>query len=238
MDIFTEKEKKYLATYSYTKPLVDNYNRLEEYIIENNSLSMSAYFEEVIHRSNIQIRYGECLEENPVPPKSDASIADSVDKLVALYTNPRNQEYYMQQNIYHREIELLIRILYKYAAVFTSSLQETEVYKSMHALFLKPLFRHPVFRTHLVNPLVMRFVFLCTIHCTSPDESNPTHDDQLDAFYGAILKTGRKLYWNFLREQAEKTATYKEELIAAAWHPKRVEKWLEVGGFELLDALC
>lgn len=30
---------------------------------------------------------------------------------------------------------------------------------------------------------------------------------------------------------------FKEELIAAAWHPKRVERWLEMGGFELLDAL-
>lgn len=30
---------------------------------------------------------------------------------------------------------------------------------------------------------------------------------------------------------------FKEELIAAAWHPRRVEKWLEMGGFELLDSL-
>ena len=32
-------------------------------------------------------------------------------------------------------------------------------------------------------------------------------------------------------------AAIKEELMAAAWHPRRVEKWLEIGGFELLDAL-
>jgi hypothetical protein len=25
--------------------------------------------------------------------------------------------------------------------------------------------------------------------------------------------------------------------MAAAWHPRRVERWLEIGGFELLDSL-
>ena len=35
----------------------------------------------------------------------------------------------------------------------------------------------------------------------------------------------------------ERCAIIKEELVAAAWAPKRVEKWLEVGGFELLEAL-
>jgi hypothetical protein len=32
-------------------------------------------------------------------------------------------------------------------------------------------------------------------------------------------------------------STIKEELMAAAWHPDRVEKWLEIGGFELFDSL-
>jgi hypothetical protein len=36
---------------------------------------------------------------------------------------------------------------------------------------------------------------------------------------------------------AANTATkrFKEELMAAAWHPSRVAKWLEAGGFEALD---
>lgn len=35
----------------------------------------------------------------------------------------------------------------------------------------------------------------------------------------------------------ERIQPFKEELMAAAWHPRRVEKWLELGGFEMLDAL-
>lgn len=29
----------------------------------------------------------------------------------------------------------------------------------------------------------------------------------------------------------------KEEIIAAAFHPRRVEKWLELGGFEILESI-
>lgn len=39
------------------------------------------------------------------------------------------------------------------------------------------------------------------------------------------------------RRAKERCAIIKEELVAAAWAPKRVEKWLEVGGFELLESL-
>ena len=34
----------------------------------------------------------------------------------------------------------------------------------------------------------------------------------------------------------ERIQPFKEELMAAAWHPNRVEKWLEAGGFELFDS--
>jgi len=37
-----------------------------------------------------------------------------------------------------------------------------------------------------------------------------------------------------LRQQ-KRCKELKEEIIAAAFHPKRVEKWLEQGGFEALD---
>jgi hypothetical protein len=35
----------------------------------------------------------------------------------------------------------------------------------------------------------------------------------------------------------ERCRIIKEDLMKAAWHPRRVEKWLEAGGFELLEAL-
>jgi hypothetical protein len=31
--------------------------------------------------------------------------------------------------------------------------------------------------------------------------------------------------------------TIKKDLIAAAYHPSRVERWLEIGGFDLLEAI-
>lgn len=51
--------------------------------------------------------------------------------------------------------------------------------------------------------------------------------------------------WKLWREEQEaskkrcqeRTEAVKEDLIASVWHPRRVEKWLEVGGFELLEAL-
>ena len=30
---------------------------------------------------------------------------------------------------------------------------------------------------------------------------------------------------------------FKEELMAAAWHPRRVEKWINVHGIDILDTL-
>ena len=39
-----------------------------------------------------------------------------------------------------------------------------------------------------------------------------------------------------LRQQ-ERCKELKEEIIAAAFHPRRVEKWLEQGGFELLESI-
>jgi hypothetical protein len=38
------------------------------------------------------------------------------------------------------------------------------------------------------------------------------------------------------KKQAQ-VAVFKEELVANVWHPRRVEKILEAGGFELLDSL-
>jgi hypothetical protein len=43
-----------------------------------------------------------------------------------------------------------------------------------------------------------------------------------------------RLHWSSIRERMN---LVKEELIASAWHPRRVERWLDIGGLELLDAL-
>jgi hypothetical protein len=39
------------------------------------------------------------------------------------------------------------------------------------------------------------------------------------------------------KRSQERCKIIKEELMMSAWHPRRVEKWLEAGGFELLEAL-
>jgi hypothetical protein len=40
------------------------------------------------------------------------------------------------------------------------------------------------------------------------------------------------------RERAEaRCEALKEELVAAAWAPARVERWLAAGGFEILEAM-
>ncbi len=50
-----------------------------------------------------------------------------------------------------------------------------------------------------------------------------------------------KTWFHSVRSQKERSvakariATYKEELMAATWHPRRVERLLLAGGFEALD---
>ena len=50
--------------------------------------------------------------------------------------------------------------------------------------------------------------------------------------------------WKPIREEdaskkrcQDRCFAIRNELMAAAWDPKRVEKWLEIGGFELYDSL-
>ena len=186
----------------------------------------------------IQSRYNQILDENYIKiPKTDSIISDCIDKIIDIHMDITKQEYCDGQDISCREVVILVLIMYKYHKSVISSTYDTEKYVSMHTIFLKPLFRHHVFRNHIVNPLVMRCVFMCTINSTIPELSDAVLEGQLDMFYGAILKEGRKLYSGFLKERAKQTAIFKEDLIAAAWHPRRVEKWLEIGGFELLDTL-
>jgi hypothetical protein len=243
MDIFTAEEQTALTANPHTKRLVENFLSLQDFLLDSDTLNSHSWFQEYIYRTKIQTRYNELLEEQPTSNKTqtetdtDPVITEYVNKIVDMHMDTTNHEYYNGQDIYCREVILFVLILYKYHKLVTGSTEDTAKYSTMHSLFLTPLFNHHVFRDYCMNPLLMRFMFLCCIHSTIPDVSDPILDGQLDAFYQAILKTGHTLYAEFLRRQAEKTAIYKEELIAAAWHPRRVEKWLETGGFELLEAL-
>jgi hypothetical protein len=241
MDIFTAEEQITIAANPHTKRLVENFLSLQDFLLDNDTLNSHSWFQEYIYRTKIQSRYNELLEEPPTSNKTetqtDPVITEYVNKIVDMHMDTTNHEYYNGQDIYCREVILFVLIIYKYHKLVTGSTEDTAKYNTMHPLFLKPLFNHHVFRDYCMNPLLMRFMFLCCIHSTIPDVNDPILETQLDAFYQAILKTGHTLYAEFLEECAERTAIYKEDLMKAAWHPKRVEKWLEVGGFELLEAL-
>jgi hypothetical protein len=47
----------------------------------------------------------------------------------------------------------------------------------------------------------------------------------------------RSFNWRMGQPIRDRCATYKEELMAAAWHPRRVERWVEAGGIEVLETL-
>jgi hypothetical protein len=47
----------------------------------------------------------------------------------------------------------------------------------------------------------------------------------------------RSFNWRMGQPLRDRCAVYKEELMAAAWHPRRVERWLEAGGIEMLEML-
>jgi hypothetical protein len=238
MKIFSEEDQDALAKHPYTKRLVENYNSLHDFLVDENTLNHDAYFSELICRAKIQRHFEEVTYYiSETIPETDVSVSATVDELVGIYMNKCNHEYPPEYDIANDTLEILVRILYKYHTSVISSTMHTYRNKLLHHLFLRPLFQHQAFKEYLLNPLLMRFVFVCTINASIPEESIPALEEQLDAFYEAVLKEGRKLYTDFLNERVEHTAIYKEELIAAAWHPRRIEKWLEVGGFELLEAL-
>jgi hypothetical protein len=43
-----------------------------------------------------------------------------------------------------------------------------------------------------------------------------------------------RLHWRSIRERMN---LVKEELMAAAWHPRRVERWLEEGGWDMVESM-
>jgi hypothetical protein len=223
MEVFTEEEIQKLTVNPFTTHLVENFNSLEDTVtyrcIEFGTLGCS------IRRyiQAIKNRYDTLLEQNKdCLPEDD--ISNWVQRIITIYT----RSYPEGDGI------TLLTILYFYCKNF---IIYTRDYSGLHTLFLTPLFTYPLFKHHLQDPLVMRFLFICTIHCNEPNEYDTEIDSRLNTFYLKIRELGRDLYWDFLEDMAERTAIYKEDLIAAVWHPRRVEKWLEAGGFELLEAL-
>jgi hypothetical protein len=176
---------------------------------------------------NITTRFKLLKDTNKIPDY-DRPISDSVRDIVTIYE--RNKPFCDGMTLV-----AIMSYYVRHLILFTS-----KGYGEFHTLFLGPLLADPLFKPHLQDPVVMRFIFTCTIHCNEPTDvlyDPETMDKKLNSFYNTILELGRELYRELLEDVAERTAIYKEELIAAAWHPKRVEKWLEAGGFELLEAL-
>lgn len=60
------------------------------------------------------------------------------------------------------------------------------------------------------------------------DDERRLQHKEMEEVYKPIIKTW--LYETFQQRLAKKrTALIKEELVAAAWHPRRVERWIEQG---------
>ncbi len=56
-------------------------------------------------------------------------------------------------------------------------------------------------------------------------------------FIENIEKWFRRERKRLYEEMEARMRRIRDDLMAAAWHPKRVEKWLDQGGFELLDMM-
>jgi hypothetical protein len=240
MDIFTKEEQQRLATNPFTRRLVENFNSLEDTILDYNGqllndeniLDRSYYINTTtIHRSyyiNMILKRLKVFKYAEKTPDYDRQISDSVRNIITIYTR-------MDSSCDGLSLVAILSYYISRLILFTS-----KDYGDLHTLFLAPLLADPLFKPHLQDPLVMRFIFTCTVHNNEPTDTmfEPEKmDKRLNTFYSTMLELGRVMYWDFLEDMAERTAIYKEELIAAAWHPRRVEKWLEVGGFELLEAL-
>jgi hypothetical protein len=225
MDIFSDEEKQKLANTPFTARLVENFDSLEDVIWNLNTSNENRWIVRTWYIQNVLKRYDTLLTyEKDAIPEDDSTISKSVYDIVTLYT-PRKR-------ICDGMTLLGIVNYYVYRVLSLS-----EDYSDLHSLFLTPLLNDYVFKCHLQDPLVMRFVFTCIIHCNEPLEYNVNLDRKLNTFYLDVQKVGREVYWCFLEDMTKRTAIFKEDLVAAVWHPRRVEKWLEAGGFELLEAL-
>lgn len=60
-----------------------------------------------------------------------------------------------------------------------------------------------------------------------------SQDDFLEVLEQCLEKRKKKLY----EECQKRMDILRQDLMEKAWHPRRVERWLEIGGFELLEAL-
>ena len=60
-----------------------------------------------------------------------------------------------------------------------------------------------------------------------------SQDDFLETIQQILVTRKKKFY----EECQKRMDVLRQDLIAEAWHPRRVEKWLEIGGFELLETL-
>ena len=60
-----------------------------------------------------------------------------------------------------------------------------------------------------------------------------SQDDFLDVLERCIERRKKKHY----EECQRRMDILRQDLMEKAWHPRRVERWLEIGGFELLEAL-
>ena len=79
-------------------------------------------------------------------------------------------------------------------------------------------------------------------------DPNRFHRSISSESFGITLTNGkprppRTFVWDAWRKEYNRRRiqgrclAVKEELVAAAWHPRRMERWIEIGGPELLDAL-
>jgi hypothetical protein len=60
--------------------------------------------------------------------------------------------------------------------------------------------------------------------------------DQVKAVLEDMRKSTPQEKYSSQKRCQERARLIKEDLIAAVWHPRRVEKMLDEGGFELIDS--
>jgi hypothetical protein len=64
---------------------------------------------------------------------------------------------------------------------------------------------------------------------------NPIHYNNHTLY--ASLNTDKHASWYRLKllRAIRRCSVYKEELLAAAWHPRRIEQWISAGRWDLLE---
>jgi hypothetical protein len=102
--------------------------------------------------------------------------------------------------------------------------------------YLQDLLEDPDIQPYSLNKeytaLILKSLYIEQVFLNQEDTEDA--QDEFLLKLECTMNRAYRLHWSSIRERMN---LVKEELMAAAWHPRRVERWLEQGGWDSIEAM-